>query len=271
MKFFNLLEFKEWNRRVVGVLTALLAASGLIAIASLVLPVPETGSNRVYLSALLLDRASTVFPFTVQNIMWMIFAVGIAEVTLRFRRASAEIRQLRLKLLPDDEATILRSKDLIPIYRRITGNERAIDFRLQRILLRVIQQFQVSRSAAQANSLLNTSLELIQHEIDLRYNMMRYIVWLIPTLGFIGTVIGIALALSAANDMPSLDDAQAVQIWFGTMTTKLGLAFNTTFLALVLAAILVFLQHVAQGKEETALNHAGQYCLDHLINRLYEE
>ena len=71
--------------------------------------------------------------------------------------------------------------------------------------------------------------------------------------------------------MPNLDDAVAVQAWFGGMTTKLGLAFNTTFLALILAAILVFLQHIAQGREEEALNSTGQYCLDNLINRLYEE
>ena len=29
--------------------------------------------------------------------------------------------------------------------------------------------------------------------------------------------------------------------------------------------------HIAQGREEGALNHAGQYCLDNLINRLYEK
>ena len=60
-------------------------------------------------------------------------------------------------------------------------------------------------------------------------------------------------------------------MWFGAMTTKLGLAFNTTFLALVMAAILVFLQHIAQGRKESGLNGIGQYVLDHLINRLYEE
>ena len=40
-------------------------------------------------------------------------------------------------------------------------------------------------------------------------------------------------------------------------------------LALVMASILVFIQNVVQGREETALNKAGQYCLDNLINRLY--
>ena len=271
MSTINLLDLKESNRRVVGVLAAILIGSGIITTLSFLLPVPEVGSERIYLSAILFDRASTLYPFTIQNLMWLMFSAGIAEVLLRFNRANSEIKQLNARLLPEDDASILRSKDLIPIYRRIKNSKRHQDHRLQRIILRAIQQFQISQSANQSNSLVNSSLELMQHEIDLRYNMLRYVVWLIPTLGFIGTVIGIALALSAANDMPSLDDSEAVQMWFGAMTTKLGLAFNTTFLALVMAAILVLLQHIAQGREESGLNGIGQYVLDHLINRLYEE
>ena len=53
------------------------------------------------------------------------------------------------------------------------------------------------------------------------------------------------------------------------VTERLGVAFSTTLLALVMASILVFIQNVVQGKEENALNKAGQYCLDNLINRLY--
>ena len=39
-------------------------------------------------------------------------------------------------------------------------------------------------------------MDLFLHEIDLRYSMIRYVVWVIPSLGFIGTVIGISLALA---------------------------------------------------------------------------
>jgi hypothetical protein len=38
-----------------------------------------------------------------------------------------------------------------------------------------------------------------------------------------------------------------------------------------MSALLVLLQHVIQAFEERALNRAGQYCLDNLINRLYME
>ena len=98
--------------------------------------------------------------------------------------------------------------------------------------------------------------------------MVRYLVWLIPTLGFIGTVIGIALALSAAGDMPDISDSAAIKAWVALITIKLGVAFNTTLVALVMSAVLVFCMNLAQGREEKALNQVGQYCLDRLVNRL---
>jgi hypothetical protein len=50
----------------------------------------------------------------------------------------------------------------------------------------------------------------------------------------------------------------------------MSIAFNGTFLALLLSAALVFLMHIAQMKEEKALNASAQYCLDQLINRLID-
>jgi hypothetical protein len=38
-----------------------------------------------------------------------------------------------------------------------------------------------------------------------------------------------------------------------------------------MSAVLVLIQHIVQAREERALNRAGQYCLDNLINRLYAE
>ncbi len=125
--------------------------------------------------------------------------------------------------------------------------------------------FNLGQSVDQTNSLLNSSLELFLHELDLRYNMIRYITWLIPSLGFIGTVIGIMLALNYAGDRANVESPEMLY----QVTERLGVAFSTTLVALVMAAILVFLQNLIQGREENMLNKSGQYCLDNLINRLY--
>ena len=55
------------------------------------------------------------------------------------------------------------------------------------------------------------------------------------------------------------------------LTQILAVKFDTTLVALSLAAILVLAQHLIQRYEEAALNKAGQYCIDNLINRLLNE
>ena len=210
-------------------------------------------------------------PFTIQNLMWLLFFVGLGDLAVHFLRGSEELRQMGRNLLPEDEETMLRAKDLGDVYDRVRSAPLAEPTFLQRLIRRIVLQFQSSRSVDQSNALLNSSLELFQHEIDLKYNMMRYLAWLIPTLGFIGTVVGIALALNEAGNMPNLADQAALSPWMKALTGKLALAFNTTLVALLLSAVLVFLMHVAQGREESALNRAGHYCLDNLINRLYEK
>ena len=193
---------------------------------------------------------------------------------MRIQRATVEDNQLKKNLLPEDDSTMLRSEDLGEFYKAANTNPRVQNCFLQRLISRTILQFQSSQSVDQANTLMNSSIELFQHELDLNYHMLRYIVWLIPTLGFIGTVVGIALALNETGASLSSGSSGASMTQnpelLVAMTKNLGVAFYTTLLALLLSAVLVFVLHVAQAREERALNKAGQYCLDNLINRLYE-
>ena len=53
------------------------------------------------------------------------------------------------------------------------------------------------------------------------------------------------------------------------VASKLAVGFDCTMVALIESAFLVFLLHVIQEREETAVNLAGTYTLRNLINRLY--
>ena len=258
----------ETTLRICTALGSIVIGMVFVALLSLMLPAHP---DELSAGGILLDRASSLYPFTIQNAMWLLFFTGLGELCVRFLRGSQELRQMRRGLLPEDEETMLRAQDLGDIYAQVRPSPLSETLFLQRLVARIVLQFQASRSVDQSHSLLNSSLELFQHEIDLKYNMLRYLVWLIPTLGFIGTVIGIALALGEAGNMPNMEESDALGAWMKSLTGSLALAFNTTLVALLLSAVLVFLMHIAQGREETALNRAGQHCLDNLINRLYEK
>ncbi|MEZ0003220.1 MotA/TolQ/ExbB proton channel family protein [Sinorhizobium fredii] len=216
------------------------------------------------IAKVLIDRGGLIYPYSVQNMMWVAFCVALGELGIRLITVKAEGEQLRRNLLPEDERVVLVAEDLPPIYKNLRAAQNAERCFLPRLIKRCILQFQASQSIEQSASLLNTSLEMFIHEIDLRYSLLRYLSWLIPSLGFIGTVIGIGHALAYAGSA-SPDDPDLLS----EVTSRLAISFDGTLLALVLASIVVFLQTIVQAREERILGRSGEYCLDNLINRLY--
>lgn len=232
----------------------------LILIGSFALPKDST------VAVFLFDHSSKsffarVYPFTIQNIMYFMMAMGFADLWVRYASARREERYLALNLLPEEDAAILQIDDLGPIRRKVaTLNAGESSFLPQLIDLSILQLL-TSRSIEQAVDIFTSTLELMSHRLDLAYQTMRFLVWVIPTTGFIGTVVGIAISLEGMQDPKNIE--------FEKVTSGLAVAFYTTILALVLSAILVLLQNLIQRREETALNRAAQYCLRNLINRIY--
>ena len=91
--------------------------------------------------------------------------------------------------------------------------------------------------------------------------MIRYIAWAIPSIGFIGTVRGIGDALGKAH--------QAVQGDISGVTDSLGVAFNSTLIALIISIVLVFLMHQIQLVQERFVLDAQSYCEGNLIRHLH--
>jgi biopolymer transport protein ExbB/TolQ len=204
-----------------------------------------------------------VYPFNIQNAMYVMMAVGLADLWVRHANTRREHRYLNMHLLPEKDTDIIQVDDLGAIRRKVAelhASEEA--FLPQLIDLSILQLF-TSRSLEQTVDIYTSMLELISHRLELAYQTMRFLVWVIPTTGFIGTVVGIAIALEGMQDPKNIE--------FEKVTSGLAVAFYTTIVALVLSAILVLLQNVVQRREEMALNRAAQYTLRNLINRVYLE
>lgn len=218
----------------------------------------ESGMGHVFF-----DRKATVlfYPLTIQNLMWFLFFVGTGELYHR----SGFVRQTRRALaqgyLSEDPRIFYTIDDLIDV-RRQTHDKTDIVAQLINILTIRYQAGQ--KSVDETHQMLNSQLELLQFKIDVDYNMIRYITWLIPTLGFIGTVMGIAVTLSAAGE----PGAALRPDFLPNLTSRLAVAFNTTLVALIMSAVLVLGTHLVQGAEEKCILRSGTYCLNNLINKL---
>ncbi|MDE2197687.1 MAG: MotA/TolQ/ExbB proton channel family protein [Rhodospirillales bacterium] len=231
----------------------------IIAVLSVVLPFNSKPAQ------FLLDHGSGsifagVYPLTIQNVLHLLSAAALGILYRRWRRAGLEEAYLRAGFLPSDEHTLLGLDELGPL-RRMIHPHLASRAAVPVLMDAAILQASTSRSLEQVSTVMDHKLELMSHRLDLEYQIIRYIAWLVPTMGFVGTVVGIAAALEGINDPAHLHMER--------ITAGLGVAFYTTILALVESAVLVFIQNVVQRREELALNAAADYCLTNLINRIY--
>lgn len=94
--------------------------------------------------------------------------------------------------------------------------------------------------------------------------MARYLVWAIPTIGFVGTVVGIGGALLATIGVDSTSKGTAA-IAKSTVSGSIGVAFDTTLVALVLSLIAMFLLHFFGQLEELVVERARRETMDKFL------
>jgi biopolymer transport protein ExbB/TolQ len=93
--------------------------------------------------------------------------------------------------------------------------------------------------------------------------MIRYIAWAIPSVGFIGTVRGIGEALGQAH--------KAIEGDIFEVTKSLGVAFNSTLIALLISIGLMFLLHQLQLLQERYVLDSETYCDENLTRHLHTQ
>lgn len=244
-----------------------LSAAVLVVLLN-VLPLPDSWAR---LLKCLVDRDLTgstaqINFLSVQLFMWLFFGWGMGELLTRWFVSRRDTAELELHLLPEDEedgtgSAVLQVRDMAEVHRVVkscgTGGP------LCRMITMTANQFQSTGSVGICNEVLNSICDLRANEVTASYNIVRYIAWLLPSLGFIGTVVGILNALHGAASGNFSDPAV-----LSAMISDLSVAFYTTLLSLIMCCVLMFLMHIIQGREEEATNAFAEYCMRNFINRL---
>ncbi len=203
---------------------------------------------------------------TFQDVMWAIFFLGLMQIYYRKRDIAKLDLYSTKNYLPKDFETIIGEQELTEVIRNVREDSKDSMGILPYMILQIALQFRTNNSISITSDFLSKQLELFLHSVELRYNQLKYIIWLIPSLGFMGTVYGIGLAVSQLGE-GSLEDPELLT----KMAGSLGVAFNTTLLALVLSVILQFFTQHFEAQEESLINKFGKYILDNLINKLVEK
>ena len=104
---------------------------------------------------------------------------------------------------------------------------------------------------------------------DLTFTLSRTMIWAIPIFGFIGTVQGLSSAVGGFADFLSgAAELSAIKGAIADVTIGLGVAFDTTFLALVLVMIIQFPLTSIMRREVTLFSDVDVYLDEHFLSRL---
>jgi len=159
-------------------------------------------------------------------------------------------------LAPEDEA-----EEQKPTLSSLESLERDIrESPLVKTMMASIRRFEATNNVQNAADVIDSNIESTGMKLEAENSMIRYIIWSIPSIGFVGTVRGIGAALSEA------DEALAGNI--ATMTENLGIAFNSTLVALMLSIGLTLALHLLQGVQDRLVIDIEDYCDRYLVKRL---
>ena len=232
---------------------------GFIALQVISFVIPEMYSNMML-------GSKQVSPFTMQFYMWLIFFVGIGDVLEKISETKEMKKANNDSLLPDGDEILYTASELIPLYKKCKNRVgKKYDY-ITSMSYEVVLQFRANSMVGSAHEVLNSLLQIFEEKILNQFSRLKYIVWLIPTLGFMGTVFGISRTVGVVGKS-EITDPNLLSM----MTTELAFAFDTTMLALVQSAVLMWFINQQEAKQISHLYTAGQVVLKDLVNKLVEK
>jgi biopolymer transport protein ExbB/TolQ len=187
---------------------------------------------------------------------WMLAIMGLkAKIALHERNLlSQSLLEVTpgTSILPEDVRQYIRPLQALPDHEQ--------EYLLPRTLLTALQRFGSTRNIQDVSNAVKEVCETESNRLDSELSMVRYIIWAIPSIGFIGTVRGIGDALGQAH--------RAVQGDIAGVTASLGVAFNSTFIALVISIFIMFLMHQLQLLQERLVLDTQNYSDVHLLRHM---
>lgn len=119
------------------------------------------------------------------------------------------------------------------------------------------------------DEILRSQAEHDESIMESSYSLIRGLIWAVPVLGFIGTVLGLSEAISGFGGvMAATEDMSEITSALKGVTAGLATAFDTTLVALIAALCLQMATTFLHKHEEEFLDNCSEYCQRHIVNRL---
>ncbi len=228
---------------------------------------PEAAiSTGAYLKELFTQRGWPQYVTTLL-MFWCLGILILKSMNIRKQR-----RAMLIQALPTDIGEEIDTSNLKEFHEHIINFP--VLLRNTYIVNRVrkaLEFFYVRQNNADVAQMITAQSEVDAAKVSGSYSMVKVFLWAIPIMGFIGTVLGIGAAIggfgavfaaSDGGDMSEITDPLL------TVLGSMGVAFDTTLLALVFSILLSFPAAGLQNEEDDLVTDVDEYCIDHLLKRL---
>ncbi len=205
---------------------------------------------------------------SVEYIEVSLFFVGVAALGLKLLQLIGQfgtMSDVRLSEVPEggqsvsDVDGMLQDLEQFPSY---VDNS----YLVQR-LSNILQYVRRSRSTAGLDQELKHLSEMDAIRQQESYSLVRIIVWATPMLGFLGTVIGITVALGNLSPKALVSTPEMAM---DGLLGGLSVAFDTTAVALGLSMVLMFMQFITNRLESELLLGVDARVERELLGRFTE-
>ncbi len=196
----------------------------------------------------------------VQGLTYLAFFWAWFEVKEKLRVIARERKAFKMNLIPTNDKHVFMPQDINNLKFKLIEFERKEKYILSDLLKKACTKFRTSGSLSELIDIVSIQIEVSQEKSEGDQSVIRYLTWVIPSIGFVGTVIGISQALIVANtgDMEKI-------------TMLLGVAFDTTLVALVLSIIIMWFVHQLQEETDRFHSDLKEFVIDNLINKIETE
>ena len=214
--------------------------------------------------AMILERGWTPYA------MVALFVLALTILFIKWRKLAFQKKAFGVELIPVGNNFALTSETALDVIKTLSeavdDPKRFVLFnRIERALLNLKNVGNVS----DVSEMLRAQAENDESHMDSSYGILSGIIWVIPILGFIGTVVGLSGAIGGFGAVLNTDaTVSSLRDSLAPVTSNLGIAFDTTFVALVLAMVIQMLMTFLRKQEEMFLDACRDYAHVNIISRL---
>ena len=198
------------------------------------------------------------------------FFGGLSILLLKANKLKFQERALKLSAVPTEPEFVLNEATAATVLNRIHS---LVDHPRHFVLLnridRALSNFKNIGQVNDVSAILRAQAENDEDQVASSYTVVNGLVWAIPVLGFIGTVLGLSLAIGKfTNTLQAGGDLAAIRASLQGVTGGLATAFESTLVALTFTLILQLVITFNQKREMGFLDDCNDYCHSHIVSKL---